>query len=101
VITRSAIPASCASAAAALLALAGCGSGTPVSRGHAIFTRQCASCHTVTGHDTRADGGDLAIAHLTVADIASFARVMPLRRPLSRADTFAVARYVFARARQR
>jgi hypothetical protein len=55
----------------------------------------------VTGHDTRTDGGDLAIAHLTVADIASFARVMPLRRPLSRADTFAVARYVFARARQR
>lgn len=84
-----------------MLALAGCGGGTPVSRGHAIFTQECAACHTLTGHDTHADGGDLAIAHLSVADIASFTRVMPLRRPLSREDALAVARYVSARAGRR
>ena len=51
-------------------------------------------CHTLTGHDTRADGGDLAIAHMRVSDIASFARVMPVKQPLSEADALAVARYV-------
>jgi mono/diheme cytochrome c family protein len=79
--------------------VAGCGGGTPTSRGHAIFTQQCRSCHTLTGHDTHADGGDLGIARLSVADIASFARTMPLPKPLSRADAAAVARYVHARSR--
>ena len=82
-----------------LLAAAGCGGGSRNSRGHAIFEQECSSCHTLTGHDTRIDGGDLAIARLRVADIASFARVMPVRRPLSNADAVAVARYVRARRR--
>jgi mono/diheme cytochrome c family protein len=83
--------------------LGGCGGGggSTIARGHAIFTRQCASCHTLAGRDTHADGGDLAIAHMSVADIASFARVMPLKKPLSAQDTLAVARYVHARASSR
>ena len=78
--------------------LAGCGGTSQSSRGRGIFERDCSSCHTLTGHDTPADGGDLAIAHMGVADIASFARVMPLEHALSRADALAVARYVHLRA---
>jgi hypothetical protein len=37
---------------------------------------------------------------MRVADIASFARVMPLKEPLSEADALAVARYVRMRARR-
>jgi mono/diheme cytochrome c family protein len=83
------------------MTLAGCGGGNSLARGHAIFTQRCSSCHTLTGHDTHADGGDLALPHLSVADIASFTRVMPLRRPLSRRDTLAVADYVHERASKR
>jgi mono/diheme cytochrome c family protein len=97
--TRWATRASCVSVAG--LALAGCGGGTPVSRGHAIFTQQCSSCHTLTGRETDVDGGDLAIARMSVADLVSFARVMPLRHPLSRTDALAVARYVHTRAAAR
>lgn len=84
-----------------MLALAGCGGTSQTSRGHGIFEAQCSSCHTLTGHDTSADGGDLAIAQMRVADIASFARVMPLKQPLSRADALAVAQYVRLRASRR
>ena len=69
-----------------------------MSRGHAIFEHDCSSCHTLTGHETSVDGGDLAIGHLRVADLASFARVMPLRQPLTQRDALIVARYVHARA---
>jgi mono/diheme cytochrome c family protein len=78
-------------------AAAGCGGASVTSRGHAIFEKQCSSCHTLTGHDTRVDGGDLAVARMAVADIASFARVMPVQPPLSQADAVAVARYIRAR----
>jgi mono/diheme cytochrome c family protein len=83
------------------VSLTGCGSGGEISRtarGHAIFTQRCASCHTLTGRDSSADGGDLGIAPMSVRDLVSFARVMPLRSPLSRADGLAVAQYVHARA---
>ena len=83
-----------------MLALAGCGGTSQTSRGHGIFEAQCSSCHTLTGHDTHVDGGDLAIAHLRVADIASFARVMPLKQPLSEADALAVAQYVHLRSQR-
>jgi mono/diheme cytochrome c family protein len=81
-----------------VLALAGCGGASQTSRGHAIFESECSSCHTLTGHDTSADGGDLAIAHMPVADLASFARVMPVTPRLSKSDALAVARYVRMRA---
>jgi mono/diheme cytochrome c family protein len=87
------------SASAAALLLAGCGSPTAAQRGHAIFEHDCASCHTLTGHETAVDGGDLAVGHLSVADVASFARAMPVRRTLSRRDAADVARYVVSRRR--
>ncbi len=89
--------------AVALTALVagGCGgaagsSGTTVARGAAIFTRSCGNCHTLTGHDTDADGGDLAMGHLSVAEIISFTEVMPNRPRLSDADTITVAEFVRA-----
>jgi mono/diheme cytochrome c family protein len=81
--------------AAALLA--GCGGGHASSRGQEIFERSCARCHTLTGHDTRAPGGDLRAARLSVADVASFARVMPVDPQLDEADARAVARFVVSR----
>jgi mono/diheme cytochrome c family protein len=64
------------------------------AEGRRIFAASCASCHTTTGHDTQAPGGDLAVAHLTAAQVASFARVMPVRPALSRESILAVAAYV-------
>jgi len=77
--------------AAALLA--GCG-GQSVS-GRAVFEHACSSCHTVTGHDTNVDGGDLGANRLTVAQIESFVGVMPVR--LTPRQTRAVAEYVAGR----
>ena len=100
--TRWVTPATCASALVVLLAAAGCGSDRSSSaaqteRGRAIFERSCSGCHTLTGHDTPARGGDLATAKLSVADIASFVRVMPVR--LSSDQVAAVAAYVHGAAR--
>jgi len=93
----------CSLAAVAAIALLLCGCGghrqataALLQRGRTVFTAACASCHTLTGHDSRARGGDLAIATLRAADIASFVRVMPVH--LSRADVTAVSAYVHAAA---
>ena len=64
------------------------------ARGRRIFAEQCAGCHTVTGHEQGAVGGDLVLAHLGEKDLASFARVMPTKRPLTPAETRAVAAYI-------
>src|SRR5437879_5791152 len=84
----------CASA----LALAGCG-GHHGATGSTIFQRSCAGCHTLTGHNTRTPGGDLAMTALGVADIAGFVRVMPVR--LNEEEIDAVAAYVHAVERAR
>jgi mono/diheme cytochrome c family protein len=78
--------------------LAGCGHDRNAA-GRAIFRHSCAGCHTLTGHDTNADGGDLAIGNYGAADVASFARVMPVRPKLTGAQVQAVARYVESRGR--
>ena len=78
------------------VALLLCGCGGRHDTGRAIFAASCAGCHSLTGHDTRASGGDLAIATRSVAAIASFTRVMPVR--LSAAQVRAVAVYVHAAA---
>ena len=81
---------------------AGCGdaahgsNAAAVQRGRAIYRSSCGGCHTLSGHDGRAVGGDLVQAHLSAAAIASFALIMPVRRPLSHADALAVARYLRA-----
>jgi mono/diheme cytochrome c family protein len=63
-------------------------------KGRALFSQSCSGCHTLTGDDTRTTGGDLAIADLSIGDIASFIRVMPVR--LTTAQVDAVAVYVHA-----
>jgi mono/diheme cytochrome c family protein len=83
----------------ALLALlvpvaAACGGGPSVS-GRAVFSRACANCHTLTGHDTNVDGGDLAVGRLSVREVESFTRIMPVH--LSRDELRAVSRYVVSK----
>ncbi|MGH3010140.1 MAG: c-type cytochrome [Gaiellaceae bacterium] len=90
-----------AAAAALTLLLCGCGGHRQAQpahpqRGSTVFAAACAGCHTLTGHDTSAGGGDLAIAKLSTSDIESFVRVMPVR--LSPAAVDAVAAYVHAAA---
>jgi mono/diheme cytochrome c family protein len=84
-------------AAAAAMLVAGCSGSHTAARGRAVFERSCARCHTLAGHDTDAAGGDLRAGRLTAADVASFARVMPVDPPLSIADARAVGRYVASR----
>src|SRR5689334_8242240 len=79
--TRSAIPTTCGErlcllAAAATLTLLLCGcdphrqdDSAVVTRGKDVFAVACASCHTLTGHDSRARGGDLAMARLSTRSI--------------------------------
>ena len=76
--------------------LAGCGSRSN-AHGRAVFQASCARCHTLTGHDTNAPGGDLRVGRLTVRDIESFVAVMPVDPPLGAADTRAVAEFVARR----
>jgi mono/diheme cytochrome c family protein len=82
------------------LVLTACGASTHHAEGRRIFAASCASCHTITGHDTQAPGGDLAVPRFTEAEIASFARVMPVHPRLSRANIQAVAAYVAAAQRR-
>jgi mono/diheme cytochrome c family protein len=74
--------------------LAGCGGTSGLDRGRAVFRRDCSDCHTLSGHDTTASGGDLAMGDLSISVLASFARVMPVQ--LSTGDVGAVAAYVRA-----
>jgi mono/diheme cytochrome c family protein len=93
-----------AAAAALTLLLCGCGghshrAAPRLREGRTVFVTACAGCHTLTGHDTQTPGGDLAVARLTVTELASFVRVMPVR--LSRREVDAVSAYVRAVAVQR
>ncbi len=82
---------------AAATILAGCSSARTSSSGRTVFARFCAQCHTLTGHDTNAAGGDLRVGRMSVTAVASFVRVMPIHPRLDREQTQAVARYVAAR----
>jgi mono/diheme cytochrome c family protein len=75
-------------------ALTGCGHAVSGKR---VFAADCAGCHTLTGHDTPVDGGDLGGLRLNVAAVESFARVMPVRPRLSPEEAHAVAVYVLER----
>jgi mono/diheme cytochrome c family protein len=96
-----------AGAAAAVIALAAAGAGCGVwnspsaeERGRAVFVRACASCHTLGGRERGAEGGDLAIGRMRLADVVSFTRAMPVRPPLTARETEAVARYVYTAQRR-
>jgi len=65
-------------------------------RGRTVFAAVCAGCHTLTGHDSRAPGGDLAMAKLSTRAIVSFVHLMPVH--LTGANVSAVAAYVHATA---
>jgi mono/diheme cytochrome c family protein len=78
----------------AVAVLAGCGGRDSPQRGRAVFVSSCADCHTLTGRDNGRDNGDLANPRLSVADLESFAKVMPIHPKLSQADALAVAQYV-------
>ena len=85
--------------AAVVVMVAGCGghgaaSSGPLAQGRKIFASQCSGCHTLIGREHGAVGGDLVLSRLRAKDVASFARVMPTKRPLSLQDARAVARYV-------
>jgi mono/diheme cytochrome c family protein len=80
------------------LALAGCGGGAapPVS-GAVVFARDCRACHSLIGNESEhKQGGDLLGYHLTRAEWLSFTKVMPAKRPLSKAELNAVVDYVLA-----
>jgi mono/diheme cytochrome c family protein len=85
-------------AALIVLAAAGCGGTPSATRGHEVFGRACARCHTLTGHDTHSAGGDLALGRLSLPDVISFTRQMPVT--LSNADVHTVAAYVVAHERR-
>jgi len=85
------------------LGLSACGGATQQGRhqqarrpveGRTIFSVYCARCHTLTGHDSQAPAGDLGFGRLTEDQVASFARIMPVARSLSRSNILAVAAYV-------
>jgi len=83
--------------AAVALVAAGCGGhGRRAVGGRAIYVQDCSGCHTLSGRERGAVGGDLVRANLRVADIASFALEMPTPRRLTAAQAAAVARYVDA-----
>jgi cytochrome c2 len=76
--------------AAALLA--GCGSG-PASPGARIFAESCRSCHTLsTDARVHTAGGTVAGYGMSLAQLESFTRVMPVR--LTPAEVRAVSRYL-------
>jgi mono/diheme cytochrome c family protein len=96
---QSATAALLAAAVGASAVLSGChahGHATSGDSGRLIYTQSCSNCHTLTGHDTHAPGGDLLEADLGVADLESFARTMPTRPPLTAADAHAVSEYIHA-----
>jgi mono/diheme cytochrome c family protein len=98
---------------AALLWLSACGKASPrdgderersqtnSSLGQRIFRSQCQSCHALGPFGSpRPIGGDLANYDMTPAEVASFARIMPTPRRLSRAELGAVSSFVADRQRR-
>ena len=81
----------------ALIGLAGCGGSarTHRDRGQALFTADCAACHSLSEDQTSAlQGGDLRDLHTGRAAMLQFVAEMPTPRRLSRSQMIAVADYV-------
>ena len=65
--------------------------------GREVFTRDCAFCHSLTGHNSpKQAGGDLLGARLRRPVLVQFTAEMPVKHRLSRADLNAVVDYVLA-----
>jgi mono/diheme cytochrome c family protein len=66
--------------------------------GRTIFARECSGCHTLAAETRgRLSGGSLRDYRLTVRQIESFVRVMPVRRRLTAREVVAVSEYVAQR----
>jgi mono/diheme cytochrome c family protein len=84
---------------AAAAGIAGCGgsAGSRSVSGRAVFAQECASCHSLTGHDDpRHQGGDLRGFRASRAQLTQFAAEMPVRHALSAAQLSAVVSFVRA-----
>ena len=82
----------------------GCGGGQSASlaRGHAVFGSQCASCHTLGGEGARHPvGGDLGGYRMSVSEAATFTKIMPTPRRLSKREIADVSAYVVSVQRKR
>jgi mono/diheme cytochrome c family protein len=82
---------------ALVVAAAGCGSsgGSPRSGGAALFSENCAMCHSLDGRPSpRQQGGDLLSVHMTRGQMLEFVREMPVPPRLSPAQQETVADYV-------
>jgi mono/diheme cytochrome c family protein len=97
----------CAAAAALGLGLitvllAGCASMAHPAHpappaGRALFTRECSSCHSLSGReDPRRQGGDLLEFRSSRTALVQLTREMPVRRPLSVSALQAVVDYVMS-----
>jgi mono/diheme cytochrome c family protein len=76
---------------------AGCGSraGQPRFGGAALFTDDCAVCHSLDGRPLpRQQGGDLLSVHMTRRQMLEFVQEMPVRHRLSPSEQGTVADYV-------
>jgi mono/diheme cytochrome c family protein len=82
------------------LVLAGCRgrhaetSASRIHQGAALFEHACAGCHSLNAATSTAIGGDLARPVLTLPDLVSLERIMPVK--LTNTQLYAVALYVHA-----
>jgi hypothetical protein len=88
----------------AACALAG-GCGRPAhpaaANGAAVFGKDCSSCHSLIGNESRhKQGGDLVGYAFSRPVLLQFTREMPTRLPLGRAQLRAVVDYVLRAERQ-
>jgi len=65
------------------------------AQGRKLYVHACAVCHTLTGHDTHAEGGDLGVLEMSEAQMVSFARIMPIPK-MTKGELRMLARYVVA-----
>lgn len=80
-----------------MVVAAGCGSSAGASRsgGAALFTEDCAVCHSLDGRSSlRQQGGDLLLLHMTRVEMLEFVREMPVRHRLSLTEQETVSDYV-------
>jgi mono/diheme cytochrome c family protein len=68
--------------------------------GQRVFAGECSGCHSMAARaPARLSGGSLQGYRMTAREIASFVRVMPVRKPLTPREVVAVSQYVAQRER--
>jgi mono/diheme cytochrome c family protein len=86
-----------------VIAVVGCGGSLArrTESGQAVFSRECGSCHSLSGRQAaRQQGGDLSGLRMPRAILLQFAAEMPVPHRLSRADGNALADYILSVQRQ-